>query len=245
MTNTQQPTGIVGNTPAQINAGAASAATTARAANMKQKSTLYITIGLVLAIVGIGVVLANANLSFAWKMVVAIAMIVGGSKLAKAKIPALTKWAGIIKATGWIVLIVVLLMSGLGKMTLGAVDSIEAIAEKGATNLNCSGPVTITAKSRPMPAMRPGCTQEFIVEIDGDLEILALNNLLDGEASKYFDMKRPSARLFEATLKQDLPEGFTESKVTILTSAEAKQFEAELASKDAALIQAALEGATQ
>jgi hypothetical protein len=185
MSNNQQPTGIVGNTASQ-----ASAATAARVVNMKQKSTLYITIGLVLAIVGIGVVLANANLSFAWKMVVAIAMIVGCSKLAKASVPLIAKWAGIIKASGWIVLIVTLLMSGFGQMTLGAVDTLEkGAATVNITSIGCPDLVEASKSELPTLTLTVGCKQ--VVRTKGGLkpQFQAPSPDFKGALTKYVDIR--------------------------------------------------------
>lgn len=159
MSTNQQPTGIVGNTASQ-----ASAATAAHGVAVKETGALYAKIGIVLGIILIGVILANAELSFAWKMVVVIAMIIGGGKLAKVSVPLISKWAGIIKASGWIVLIVILLMSGFGKMTLGAVDTIEkGAATVDITSLGCPGTVVASKSELTKLKLTVGCAQDVTI----------------------------------------------------------------------------------
>ena len=124
------PTGIAGNTQQQQ-----VTATTARSTSVN-KSIYWITnVGIAVAFIGIGVILTNTNLGFAWKLIVAFALIYLGGKLGKVKLPASMTpfiWPGILRSAGWLVLIVVLLFSGFGELGRLWANKAETAAKSAA-----------------------------------------------------------------------------------------------------------------
>lgn len=234
MTDKANPSGITGNTPAQINAGAAKIGTANREDAKKKNNKLLINLGIGLVLLTTSVILANAELSFAWKLVVIIGMIVGGGKLAKANIPALKQWAGVIKAAGWIVLIVVALMSGFGQWTLGAVDSIEqrvsgvgeanesSTTETATGSSACPEAVTASVDKRPEPTLKIGCVQKVYVANGLSPQFMALDSQFDGPLAQYVTIRWTSHSTVTLTPKKEaFPAGATEVKVAILTEEEA------------------------
>lgn len=233
MAITPQPTVIVGNT--QMNVNAAAGGTASRATTMMQKSTFWINVGLVLAVTGIGVILAQADLSFAWKIIIAIIMIVGGRMLAKAKFPTpLATWAGIIRGAGWIVLVTVLLLSGFGKMAIGGIEFIEK--EASATTIACPKAITISVENRPNFTLKEGCEQIVNWTSPGEAQFQLTDSYFDGPINRYIKIVGTREVLYLTPRKGVLPAGSSGVSVAILTEEEAKPIQdGAIAPKAAAL----------
>jgi hypothetical protein len=125
------PTGIVGNTQQQQ-----VTATAARGTSVNKSVYWGINVAIAVAFIGIGVILAKSGLDFSWKLIVAFALIYIGGKLSKIKLPAAVSsfiWPSIIRSTGWLVLIIVLLFSGFGEITRKWGNQAEAKVTRLAT----------------------------------------------------------------------------------------------------------------
>jgi len=110
--------GIAGNTTQQQ-----TNATQARNVMKSAKFKLAFNIGIGLVLLVTAVILANAHLTFGWKMVVAVTMIYGSRLFTKVDD---LSWARFIKTAGWILLIIFELTSNFGHAAIATVDGIEA-----------------------------------------------------------------------------------------------------------------------
>lgn len=125
------PTGIAGNTQQQQ-----VTATAARGTSVNKSVYWGINLSIAIAFIGIGVILAKTDLGFAWKLLIAFGLIYLGGKLSKLKLPAGVTpfiWPGIIRSTGWLVLIIVLLFSGFGEISRKWTNQAEAKVARLAT----------------------------------------------------------------------------------------------------------------
>lgn len=117
----QTQTSISGNNTSQ-----AGIATTARAVATDYSKVFHVVVALILVI--FGVTLAGQNLSFFWKLVTGIGLIIVGGKLAlidKKYAKYKGAWPSIIRSLGWAVIATTLLLSGLGQWTGSVAKSVN------------------------------------------------------------------------------------------------------------------------
>ncbi|MGX7894384.1 hypothetical protein [Tsuneonella sp. HG222] len=86
-------------------------------------------VGCGIAFIVAALMLAQSDLSFAWKLILAVAMIVGSGALARQRT---FSWPETVRLTGWLALIIIVLNSGIGSLVTKAIDSAEGSASEWA-----------------------------------------------------------------------------------------------------------------
>lgn len=129
-------TGISGNNTGQI--GQATAART-----KAHDKSVYFHAAVALMLIVLGITLAGQKLSFFWKLVVGISLIIVGGKLAGVKGYDKYRgaWPQIIRGLGSVVVVTTVLMSGIGNWTSNVAEGIDTAAfcavESNKTDQRC------------------------------------------------------------------------------------------------------------